>query len=244
MNYLTLEIKRAFRSARFLVFALIFPVVMFLLQAGVFINPDDAGSSDMVAVFMVNMMAFGSLGATVSLGARLAAERANGWQRQLRLTPLTGLGYLAGKTASGMLVVLPALILVPVVAVLAQGVQLDASSWVRVIVGIWLGAIPFVLLGVLLGQLGTPESMQPINLVVMMSMGFLGGLWIPIDIMPGWMQNFAPVLPSYWLTQIGRGAVTDDLSVGLGSAAAVLAVWTAVLGAGVIWRYVKDSSRS
>ena len=74
-------------------------------------------------------------------------------------------------------------------------------------------------------------------------MGFLGGMWIPIDAMPEWMRGIAPVMPSYWLTQVGRGAVTGDLSVGLGLAAAVLAAWTLILGALVIWRYRKDSAR-
>lgn len=243
VHYLTLEIRRTFRSTRFVIFAIAFPVLMFLLQANVFVKAGDPDHDAAVGIIMVNMMAFGTLAGAMSSGAKLAYERAAGWQRQLRLTPLSGPGYLGGKAISAMMVALPSLVLVSLVGGLFQHVHLDAGSWMRIVLGIWVGAIPFVLLGLLLGQFGTPDSMQPVNMLVMMGMGFLGGLWIPIDTMPGWMHNVAQALPSYWLTQMGRGAVTDSMTVSMGSAAGVLAIWTVVLGALMIRRYRKDSAR-
>ncbi|MEV7550223.1 ABC transporter permease [Amycolatopsis sp. NPDC089917] len=239
LTYLKTEIVRTFRSTRFVLFAVAFPVLMFLLQANVF------GSADVniAGVIMVNMMAFGTFSAAMTSGAKLALERSTGWQRQLRLTPLTGAGYLGGKALSAMLVALPGLLLVPLIGVLVQGVHLDAAGWMRLVFGIWLGAIPLVLLGLLLGQFGTPESMQPLNMIVMMGMGFLGGLWIPIDGMPSWMADIAQVTPTYWLIQLVRPVVTDHLTVSLPAALGVLAAWTAVLGVLVVRRYRKDSAR-
>ena len=242
-TYLLTEIRRNFRAPRFLIFVIAFPVLMFLLQANVFTKADAPDHVQIAAVLMVNMMTFGTFAAAMTSGARLALERAIGWQRQLRLTPLTGVGYLGGKGLSGMLVGLPALLLVPIVGVLVEGVHLDAAGWMRIIVGIWLGTIPLVLLGLLIGQFGTPESMQPINMLVMMGMGFLGGLWIPIEGMPGWMHNIAEVMPTYWVLQLVRPVVADDSIVSLPTAMGVLAAWTAVLGALVIRRYRKDSAR-
>ncbi|AUI57217.1 ABC transporter permease [Amycolatopsis sp. BJA-103] len=238
-TFLKTEIVRTFRSTRFVLFAVAFPVLMFLLQANVF------GSADVniSGVIMVNMMAFGTFSAAMTSGAKLAIERSTGWQRQLRLTPLTGTGYLGGKALSAMLVALPSLLLVPLVGVLVQGVHLDAAGWLRLVLGIWLGAIPLVLLGLLLGQFGTPESMQPMNMIVMMGMGFLGGMWIPIDGMPSWMADLAQATPTYWLIQLVRPVVTDHLTVSFTAALGVLAAWTLVLGALVIRRYRKDSAR-
>ena len=242
-GYLLTEIRRNFRAPRFLIFVIAFPVMMFLLQSNVFIKADAPDHAAIVAILMVNMMTFGTFAAAMTSGARLAIERSVGWQRQLRLTPLTGAGYLGGKGLSGMLVGLPALLLVPIVGVLVEGVHLDAAGWMRIIVGIWLGTIPLVLLGLLLGQFGTPESMQPINMLVMMGMGLLGGLWIPIDGMPGWLHNVAEIMPTYWVLQLVRPVVTSDQLVSLPTAMGVLAAWTAVLGALVIRRYRKDSAR-
>ncbi|MFI9454357.1 ABC transporter permease [Amycolatopsis sp. NPDC052450] len=238
-TYLKTEIVRTFRSTRFVLFAVAFPVLMFLLQANVF----GGSNANIAGVIMVNMMAFGTFSAAMTSGTKLAIERSTGWQRQLRLTPLTGAGYLGGKALSSMLVALPALLVVPLAGVLFQGVHLDAAGWLRLVAGVWLGAIPLVLLGLLLGQFGTPESMQPVNMIVMMGMGFLGGLWIPIDGMPSWMADLAQVTPTYWLIQLVRPVVTDHLTVSVTAALGVLAAWTAVLGTLVIRRYRKDSAR-
>ncbi|WP_206792902.1 ABC transporter permease [Amycolatopsis sp. MtRt-6] len=242
-TYLLTEIRRNFRAPRFLVFVVAFPVLMFLLQANVFTKTSDPHHAEIAAVLMINMMTFGTFAAANTSGGRLALERALGWQRQLRLTPLTGFGYLGGKTLSGMLVGLPALILVPVLAVTVEGVHLDAAGWVRILAGIWLGTLPLVLLGLLIGQFGTPDSMQPISMIVTLGMGFLGGLWIPLEGMPTWMHDVAQIMPTYWVLQVARPAVTSDMVVSLPTAVAVLGAWTVVLGALVIRRYRKDSAR-
>lgn len=243
LTFVRLEILRTFRNTRFVIFAIAFPVLMFLLQASVFVHAGATDHDSAVAVIMVNMMAFGTLAGAMSIGARLAFERAAGWQRQLRLTPLSGPGYLGGKAISGMLVALPAVLLVPLVAGLFEGVHLGAGSWLRVVLGIWLGAIPFVLLGLLLGQFGTPDSMQPMNMLVMMCLGLLGGLWIPIEAMPSWLHSVSQLTPSYWLTQVARPVVTTELTAGLGSTMGALAVFTAVFGVLMIRRYRTDSAR-
>jgi ABC-2 type transport system permease protein len=112
-----------------------------------------------------------------------------------------------------------------------------------VTIGVWLAVIPFALIGLLIGQVGTPDSMQPIMSLTMMTMSMLGGIFIPIDSMPAWLSNISHVLPSYWLGQVGRGAVTSELSVNLGQAVLVLAIWTAAVGLGVARRYRRDSAR-
>lgn len=239
VGYLILELRRAMRSTRFVIFTVGMPVVLFLLYVGIWGNSDPTAPG----VIMVNMTSYGALTAALFAGSRVALERAAGWQRQLRLTPLPGHGYLAAKGLTAMALALPGVILVPLIAALFEGVSLSPDEWLRVTLGVWLAVIPFAVLGLLLGQLGTAESMQPIMSIVMMVMSLLGGIFIPIDGMPSGLLSVAKLLPSYWLTQIGRGAVTSELSVGLGQAVLVLAGWTLVLGLGVVRRYRRDSAR-
>jgi ABC-2 type transport system permease protein len=238
-TYLLLEARRAMRSGRFVIFSIAFPVLLFLLYVGIWAN----GDKDVTGILMVNMTSFGALSAALFAGGRVALERSVGWQRQLRLTPLSGGGYLTAKGVTGMLLAVPAVVLVPLVGVAVEGVSLDAAGWLRVTVGIWLAVVPFALIGLLIGQVGTPESMQPIMSITMMTMSMLGGVFIPIDSMPDWLLKIARVLPSYWLGQVGRGAVTSELSANLGQAVLVLAVWTAVVGLGVVRRFRRDSAR-
>jgi ABC-2 type transport system permease protein len=238
-GYLMLEVRRALRNSRFVIFTVAMPIALFLLYVGIFAKNDGVAKG----VLMVNMTCYGALTATLFAGGRVAIERGLGWQRQLRLTPLSGSGYLIGKGVTAMVLALPGVILVPLVAVVAEGVSLDAAGWLRVTLGVWLAVIPFAVLGLLLGQIGTAESMQSITGIVMMVMSLLGGIFIPIDGMPSGLLAVSKLLPSYWLGQVGRGAVTSDLSVSLGQTVLVLAVWTAVLGLAVVRRYRQDSAR-
>ncbi|MFF0144952.1 ABC-2 type transport system permease protein [Amycolatopsis sulphurea] len=241
--YLSTEVRRLLRSPRFLMLVVAFPVLMFLLQATVFTSSSDPDHGRVVALLMINMMAFGAFGAGLTNGTKLTVERASGWQRQLRLTPLTGLQYLGGKALAGMLVVLPAVLLVPLIAFLAEGVHLAPLAWLRIILGVWLGALPLVLLGLLLGQLCTPESMQPVTMLLVLGVGFLGGLWLPLEAMAGWMQGVAHALPTYWMISLVRPVVTTQLVVGYPAALLALAAWTVGLGALVIRLYRKTSAR-
>jgi ABC-2 type transport system permease protein len=238
-GYLILEVRRAMRNTRFIMFSVALPVLLFLLYVSIFAKSE----VDATGVLMVNMTAYGALTATLFAGARVAMERAAGWQRQLRLTPLSGAGYLAAKGITAMLLALPGVLLVPLAGALIEGVRLGPEQWLRVTAGIWVAVIPFAILGLLLGQVATADAMQPITGLTMMVMSLLGGIFIPIDSMPGGLLAVSKLLPSYWLGQVGRGAVTSDLTVSLGSAVLVLAGWTAVLGFAVVRRYRRDSAR-
>ncbi len=51
---------------------------------------------------MVGLASFGTMSAMLSCGARIAAERAVGWNRQLRITPLSPRAYFRVKVLTGV----------------------------------------------------------------------------------------------------------------------------------------------
>jgi ABC-2 type transport system permease protein len=233
------EIRRIYRSPRFLIFTVGFPVLYFVIFTGIFATGPDAGAA--TAVLMVNMAAFGAISAAISTGSRVAIERGIGWNRQLRLTPLPSWGYVATKAAVAMLVALPALVLVFVLAGTVKGVDLSVLAWVRVFLAAWLGVLPFAAIGLLLGMVATPDSAQGMTTVTMLLFTLLGGVLIPAQVLPAVMVSVAHVLPSYWLTTIANGQVTGDAVPIEG--VAVLLAWLVVVGAGVAVRYRRDAMR-
>jgi ABC-2 type transport system permease protein len=241
--YLVLETKRAVRNPRSLIFTIVFPVVLFLVYKGLYgagTIPVDGKNVNTTAFLMVNMAAFGGFMAAMNTGARTAIERSAGWQRQLRLTPLTPRGYLTAKAGVALLVGLPSVVLVSLVGVVS-GVHLSAASWFQVVVGVWVATIPFAVLGLLIGQLANAESLQVYTSGIMLLFSLIGGLWIPITVFPGWLASVAKVLPSYWLADVGHGALAGNQE--LGHAVLVLAIWSVVLAFAVVRRYQRDSAR-
>jgi ABC-2 type transport system permease protein len=241
-GYLALEAKRALRNPRFLMFTVVFPVVLFFIEGGIFGSSQVPGSSiNFTTYLMASFGAYGGFMASMNTGARTAVERSIGWQRQLRLTPLTPRGYLIGKAAVGQVVALPPILLVALVGGLFENVHMSPVNWVLTVVGTWLACIPFAVLGLLVGQLATADTMQVYTTGLMILLGFLGGILFPVTMFPNWLANVAKVLPSYWLADIGHGPTVGYEQ--LGTAIIVLAVWTVVLAFGVARRYQRDSAR-
>ncbi|MBO0839928.1 MAG: ABC transporter permease [Sciscionella sp.] len=242
-GYLALEVKRAIRNPRTLIFTLAFPVALFLLYCGMYGNQTIDPSTHVTAkaYLMVSMAAYGAFMAAMTGASRTALERASGWQRQLRLTPLTGSGYLLAKGLVALLVALPPIVLVSAIGGLAEGVHLSAGGWLQVVLGVWAATIPFAVLGLLVGQLATADSLQPITMTLMLLLAFIGGIFIPTAIFPHWLANIAQVLPSYWLAEIGHGALYGNTDVG--KAVLILGIYTVVLGFAVVRRYRRDSAR-
>ena len=240
--YLALEAKRALRNPRFLMFTVVFPVVIYVIDVAAFGGGDVKGTNvPYTALLMVSLAAFGGFMAAMNTGARTAVERAAGWQRQLRLTPLKPTGYLVAKAAVGTLVALPPIVLVSLVGILMEHVHLSSGAWAQVVLGAWVATIPFAVLGLLVGQLATAETMQVFTSGLMIVLGFLGGILIPVQVFPTWLSNISMVLPSYWLSQIGQGALFGNNDIG--KAVIWLAGWTVVFAFAVIRRYQRDSAR-
>lgn len=243
-GYLSLEIKRALRSPGTLLFTIGFPAVFYVLEMMLF--SDMIGQQQSLGGYprtiMVGMSAWGLVTAGLLLGTRVLHERVVGWQRQLRLTPLTGAGFLLAKVAVGMAVALPTAIVVPIVAVVTEGVHLTPTAWVCVTLFMWLGSLPFSIMGLLIGQYATQNSAQNVVILLMLVFAMLGGLFMPLDTLPTWWSDVAEAVPSYWLAEIGRSGFTAGSQPV--TATLVLLGWSIVLGIAVAHRYRRDAKRS
>ncbi len=138
------ELDRLVRSWKFLAVTVGFPVIFYMLFLGDH-TPGKliAGTVPWRVYLMVSMCSFGALVAGLNAGGtRLSGERATGWARQLRVTPLPGWSYVATKVTASMVVVLPVLILVEVVGAAFGGVSLPAATWVELTLLMWVTAVP------------------------------------------------------------------------------------------------------
>jgi ABC-2 type transport system permease protein len=235
---LTFEVRRIVRSPRFFIFTVVFPLAMFLAFSSVYGKQDP----DAITFLMVSMAAFGAVAASISTGSRTAIERQVGWNRQLRLTPLSGTGYLASKVAAAMLVALPGMLLVYAAGVLVEGVHLGAGTWAQLIVFCWLGVLPTAALGLLIGLLATGDSAQAMSTVLMLALSMLGGLWLPLASLPPAMTIVAKALPSYWLAEFGHDALTGNVASVQG--VTTMAAWIVAAGGLVVLRYRRDTARA
>jgi ABC-2 type transport system permease protein len=202
-TYLRYELLRTFRNRRFFIFSLGFPLVLYFLIASPNRHTGNLSHSGLSAplYYMVGLTAFGTMNAMLAAGARISGERSVGWNRQLRITPLTTGAYFRAKVITGYL--MSAVTLVALYAGgTVLGVHLTGTEWLKMTGLILVGLVPFAALGIVFGHLLTPDSIGPVMGGTTALLAFLGGTWFPIT--GGVMQKIAEALPSYWLVQAGH----------------------------------------
>jgi ABC-2 type transport system permease protein len=187
---------------------------------------------------LVIFAVFGSLASGLYATApALAQERATGWLRQLRVTPLPGWATVAGKIAAAMAYALPAIALVGVAAAVSQGVELSWGGWVELILLLWIATAPFAALGTLIGlTVRNAEPAQSAASAVMIVLWVLGGMLTSPSDLPGTLEAIAHELPTNAAAELGWAAARGDAVPA--SAIIVVLAWTVGLGAlaALAWR--------
>jgi ABC-2 type transport system permease protein len=242
-TYFKYEFLRLFRNKRFFFFSLIFPLVLFLVFGVANKNSEITFGSvtlKFILFYMVGMAGYGAMMASIGGGARIAAERSVGWNRQLRLTPLRVPTYFVAKILSSYFMALVS-IAVLFVAGLLFGVHVPVGRWGEMVGLILVGLLPFVAIGIVLGHLLTVDSMGPALGGSAALFALLGGMWFPFD-SGSTMQKIGEYVPSYWISQAAR--------VGVGAQAwpakgwLVIAVWTIAAAFVAARAYERDTKRA
>lgn len=240
--YLRFEILRVFRNRQNFIFSLIFPLVLFYVIVGTNRDAPNVEGVSFATYYMAGMIGFGALGAVLAGGARIALERDLGWNRQLRITPLTPRTYFRTKVLVAYLTAAISIALI-YVAGISLGVHMSVDRWFQMTGLILIGLIPFAALGILLGHLISGDAMGPAMGGGMSLFALLGGSWFPIGGTHGFMHELVQLIPSYWLVQAGKSSVPGTHAWTL-EAWIVVAVWSVLLAAGAVWAYRRDTRRA
>ena len=237
------EVARLLRSWKFLAITVGFPVLFYILflhdrSPGTVVD----GQVTWRVYLMVSMCSFGALVAALNAGgSRLSTERASGWARQLRVTPIPAWSYVTTKVAATTLVVLPVLVLVELVGMAFGGVHLGVGTWIELTALLWVAAIPFSILGVFVGFMVNAETAYPVVTALMFVLGYFGGLFSPVGHMSAPLQTAARALPSFHQASLGL-ALVDGHGFGVQDAV-VLVSYTAALALAVLWKHRVEESR-
>ncbi|MEW1656553.1 MULTISPECIES: ABC transporter permease [unclassified Streptomyces] len=230
--YVRLEIRRALRDKGYVFFGIGMPVLMYLL----FTRLGAGGSAaDWKLYSMVGLAAYGALGAAFGPGGGVAEDKSLGWLRQLRSIPLSPAQVVVGRGLTGSVTVLPALGAVLLVGGLVNGVRLAVWQWAALVVLLWLGTVPFTLLGLGNGYRLSSQATGLVNTGCLLVLSIVGGLWFPAAAFPGWLRTLSGWTPANRFADLG-------LSVAHGGApslatVAILAAWLALFGGYAVYAY-------
>ena len=201
------EVLRYLRNPGFLLPIILFPNV-FYLMFGVLLNHGnaDAGRYMLASYSTFGVMAPGLFG----FGVSLALERDSGLLTLKRALPMPPGAYLLGKMLMAMCVTAVVGALLLVLALLLAHAPLSGSQAATLLATDVFGVLPFCALGLMIGTLLKGQGAPGLLNMVYLPMAFLSGLWFPLSVMPKFLQQLAPVWPSYHLNALALSVVGFD----------------------------------
>ncbi len=203
-GYLRLEVLRALRDPKYIILAVGAPIGFYLLFTALFGSEPGSGGLLTDVALMVSMGVFGAMWAVLSAtGPRIAQEKSIGWLRQIRLLPVSGTAVLTARLLAAMLLAGPALVLVFITAVVAHGVSLSVAQWVSLLAVSWVGVLPVAAMGLAIGFATGADAAFGVLYALYQVLAALGGLWMPLSMLPNGLQTIGKLLPSYRAADIG-----------------------------------------
>jgi ABC-2 type transport system permease protein len=236
---LRIELRRMLRNRRTVIFTLVFPAALFFAFGS---GPDwdrSVGHGNVAAYVMASMALYGAALTAASGGAMVAMERALGWSRQLRLTPLSPTAYILMKALLALVLGAVAITVVNL-AGLAQGKPaMPTHVWLGCAVLTLVCTMVFAALGVFVGYLVPGENAMQVLGPGLALFSFLGNVFIPID-QGSTMWHIASLTPMFGVAEVSRAPLTGDLPW---YAVLNAVVWLTLFVAGAAWRMSKDTAR-
>ncbi|WP_080846967.1 ABC transporter permease [Cytobacillus gottheilii] len=197
------EIIRILRNPYYVFWSLFMPILFYTLFTRIF-NTGIGNQEEWQAHYLMSMTVFSVMGTSImTLGIRLVEERAKGWSMFMRITPLSDTIYFISKMAGQTFIHIFSIIIIFLAGALINGVQLSAMQWISS--GFWIlaASFPFLAIGILIGNMKKVDTASGISNFLYIAFAITGGLWMPIDILPGFIQNITTWLPAY---NYGNGA--------------------------------------
>lgn len=232
----TYQFLSLLRMPGFALPTLLFPA-MFYLFFGVVFNRGHG------AYFLATYGTFGIMGpALFGFGVGVAMERERGILALKRVFPLPSLAYFFSKLfMSGLF----AFIIIGILSIMAAtlgGVVMPVGPWLGLAAVLVIGTVPFCAMGLVVGLSVNGQAAAAVINLIYLPMSFLSGLWVPIQIMPHFLQQFAVALPAYHLGQISLAVIGQSDGSSMTVHVVYLVAFSAVCLAVAVrgWRRIQD----
>jgi len=240
LTLLRIELMRMLRNRRTIIFTLVLPAALMLSFGGQSGWQERVGSGNVAAYILISMALYGAALTSAATGSMVAMERAVGWSRQLRLTPLNPVAYVLTKALVALCMGALAIVAVNVVGRIQGKADMPVHVWALAMVVTLFCTLTFAALGVFIGYVVPGENAMQILGPGLALLSFLGGLFIPLDQYAEVVRDIAYWTPMYGVAEVARAPLTHDLPW----FAVVNAVgWFLIFIAGAAWRMSKDTAR-
>ena len=164
--------------------------------------------------------------------------RSRGIIKQLSLTTITKPGLVLSFLTARCLTMIFQAILLTIIGIIFFGIHISGPIfWIPIF--IFLGGLMFLTIGLLISDFASNyDSAAPITAALGMAFTFLGNVFYPTQLLPGFLHTIAQYLPITFLADGLRQIYTQNPTFGdLSRDLMWLAVWVVVIFNFAGWRF-------
>jgi ABC-2 type transport system permease protein len=225
------------RSPGYVVPTVAFPAMFF----AIFVLQAAHANARIADYTTLAFMAWAVIGVCLyQFGVGIAQDRGRPWERYLRTLPASVTVRFGARILSALAFGVMAALCVAILSRAFTPIDLSALQWLRVLVSMLLGGIPFVLAGITIGYWASARAAIPIATALNLLMAYAGGLWMPPNELPAIVQQFSTLLPTRQFAELLWSAIDGGNPLPW---IAGLAIYTAIFGALAAIGYRRDERR-
>jgi len=208
-------LRAVLREPAALFFSVVMPVMFFSIFAALF---GDAPSPSGMSTAASMLATFGTFGVVsvmlLNPGISVATDRETGWLRVKKVSAAPVWATIAGKVIASLPYALAVISALTFVTLLVAGPVISVGTWLRLVVVLLVGALPFACLGLAVGFVASANATTAFLNAILFPMVIASGLWMPLEILPGWVRGIAQFLPTYHLAQLALAQLTGAPAAG------------------------------
>ena len=242
LTVLRLEVSRLLRNRQMMILAIAMPVGFFLSfgRSSAYVH-QIIGRGNETAFELISIALFGAVFATATGGVMVSIERALGWSRQLRVTPITPAAYIAIKMLTSLVLAVGAVSAVYLVGLATNQVSMPTAVWIITGICVLIGSLLFSAFGLFIGYLLPSENVTGILSLVIMFCSAAGGLFIPASSFPHTYMIVAEFTPLYGLNELVHYPLVGGTFAWMWVLNCV--IWFGLFVLGAAWKFRRDTDR-
>lgn len=204
------EFLKCIRTPAFASAILGFPIIVYIF-CGLVIDWGEAIDKSS-QFWIIAASSIGAIGTGMfGFGVYVANERGQGWLLLKRVSPMPILVYFFAKALMAVAFSLLISCIIFLIGLVSVSVQLSLTQCVLLIVVISLSTIPYCMIGLLCGFMTSPNTAHAVVNILYLPLLLLGGIVIPFDILPEFVQPIAVVSPVFHSAQLAFKLIDSSL---------------------------------
>lgn len=230
------------RNVSFIFFSIIMPAGFYLLFTKIMVSGSAAEIKQFNLTYMGQMIVYSVLiEAFFSIASILRRDREKGLTTFLRLSPHGTLPYYTSISFWMLMMSLLSVVVLGGIAVGVNGVRLEITQWLGLIVVVLIGQLPLLMIGIALSHIHREEMLSLASNLLTFPMALVSGLWWPISMLPSWLQAIGKLMPTYFVNNL-LNELTSRAKVDLTNLIGI-AVWVLLSGLVVVAMTRKEQRR-